>query len=369
MKFLVITLAPTLYSDNSYHSYAPYVREMDIWFKHIEDVTILSPTAHPVKLLTAPFKRKDIKVVGIPSLAFNSVGHRIKSMLAVPLIFFKMVGAMRRADHIHLRCPGNIALIGCVAQIFFPKKKKTAKYAGNWDPNSKQPLSYRIQKWLLSNTLVTKNMQVLIYGNWPDQSKNIRSFFTASYTKDKVPARIIKDFQQPLKFIFVGSLAIGKNPLLAIKLVEALHKKGFVCTLQLYGEGKERAELERFIEKNNLGKIIFLKGNQSSETVEAAYKQSDFLILPSQSEGWPKVVAEAMWWGVVPIVSKVSCVPWMLGFGERGILLKNDFKTDLNEISSKIEDKEQLEQKSIKAQQWAQNYALEDFEAEIKKLL
>ena len=70
-----------------------------------------------------------------------------------------------------------MGLIGAIVNILFPNKQKTAKYAGNWDPKSKQPWSYRLQKWILSNTFLTKNMQVLVYGEWPNQTKNIKPFF------------------------------------------------------------------------------------------------------------------------------------------------------------------------------------------------
>jgi len=53
---------------------------------------------------------------------------------------------MKSANHIHLRCPGNIGLLACLIQILFPNTPKTSKYAGNWDPNAKQPFTYKIQK-------------------------------------------------------------------------------------------------------------------------------------------------------------------------------------------------------------------------------
>lgn len=77
-------------------------------------------------------------------------------------------------------------MLGCLVQIFFPKKIKTAKYAGNWDPEAKQPLSYRIQRWVLSNTFLTRNIQVLVYGEWKQQTKNIKPFFTATYSKSEI---------------------------------------------------------------------------------------------------------------------------------------------------------------------------------------
>ena len=116
---------------------------------------------------------------------------------------------MRWADHIHLRCPGNVGLLGSLVQVFFPSKPKTAKYAGNWDPKAKQPLSYKIQKWLLSNTLLTKNMTVLVYGEWPNQTKNIKSFFTATYREADKKEIQIRKLEADIQFVFVGTLSVG----------------------------------------------------------------------------------------------------------------------------------------------------------------
>ncbi len=38
-------------------------------------------------------------------------------------------------------------------------------------------------------------------------------------------------------------------------------------------------------------------------------RPAHFLVLPTSSEGWPKVVSEAMAFRVVPIVGAVSCIP------------------------------------------------------------
>jgi hypothetical protein len=62
---------------------------------------------------------------------------------------------MRVADHIHLRCPSNI-IVGLLGSNFFPKTPKSAKYAGNWDPNLKKPWSYQLQQWILAHFLNQK---------------------------------------------------------------------------------------------------------------------------------------------------------------------------------------------------------------------
>lgn len=369
MRFLVITLAPSLHKENAIYSYAPYVKEMNLWFDKVEKPVILSPTKYKKKLLTSSFDNSNIEVVSIPSIYGGSILGLLKSALVLPYIFFKMMVQMKRADHIHLRCPSNIGLIGCFVQVLFPKKIKTAKYAGNWDPKAIQPLSYRLQKWILANTFLTKNMNVLVYGDWPNQSKNIKPFFTASYTKKEIIGTPPKVFKAPYKFLFVGSLVSGKRPLYAIKLIESLVKSGTQCTLELYGDGVERAVLETYVQEKDLNTYISFKGNTAAAHVQQAYKESDFLMLPSKSEGWPKVVAEAMFWGAIPIVTEISCVPWMLDYGNRGILITLDEKKDVLKISAHLDKPIHLVEMSKKAQLWSQQYTLDTFEAEILNLL
>lgn len=262
-----------------------------------------------------------------------------------------------------------MGLVGCFVQILFPYKIKTAKYAGNWDSKSIQPWTYNLQKYILNNTFLTRNMQVLVYGDWENQSKNIKPFFTATYSESEL--KIIKKTSLGLgiHFVFVGSLVLGKNPLYAIKMVEELIKKGNNVTLELYGEGAERQKLENYIQKNQLENYVILKGNQNSEVVKKAYQRSHFVILPSKSEGWPKAIAEGMFWGCVPIATKVSCIPFMLDYGNRGILLQMNLDKDLIQIESVFLNHKYFEAKSHLALKWSQEYTTDFFETEIKKLI
>ena len=57
------------------------------------------------------------------------------------------------------------------------------------------------------------------------------------------------------------------------------------------------------------------------------------MILPSKSEGWPKAIAEGMFFGCIPIATPVSCVPWMLADGSRGILV-SEKKFDRSRVDS-----------------------------------
>lgn len=370
MTFGIITHVIHTYHNGKYYAYSPYVNEMNLWGKYVDKIIIIAPVKDfEINSIHSFYNHHNIEFVPIKSFDLTTFKNSIYSVFHVLYNFVIIFKAVKKINHIHLRCPGNIGLLGCLVQIFFPKKKKTAKYAGNWDPKSKQPISYRFQKWILSNTFLTKNMQVLVYGDWPNQTKNIKPFFTATYQEaDKIEI-VNRSLSDIIKIIFVGTLSHGKRPLYAIQLVQELYKQNCKVILDFYGEGIERLKLEKHIKTNHLESIINLKGNQSKDELKKAYQEAHFVVLPSQSEGWPKAVAEAMFWGCLPIATPVSCVPYMVDFGNRGILLEMDVQNDGKKLLNIIESKNEYHNKVQEAIHWSRKYTIDYFESEIKKLL
>ncbi|OIQ28383.1 MAG: glycosyl transferase [Bacteroidetes bacterium MedPE-SWsnd-G2] len=356
---------------DSFYGYAPYVKEMNIWFKHVDEVIVVAPLQkRRVKSkIDANYSAKRIKMNAVPAIHFTSLFSIIKSVCSLPIIILKLYLAFRKADHIHLRCPGNIGLLGCLVQVLFPHKQKTAKYAGNWDPNAQQPNSYKFQKWVLSNTFLTRNMKVLVYGEWENQSSNIKPFFTASFKSADRINYTEKAYSKKLQFVFVGALVEGKRPFLAIDIIKGLIEKGKSAELQVYGDGPLRQALELYTEELGISSHVNFYGNQPLNNLKLAYQSAHFAILPSKSEGWPKAIAEAMFFGVIPISTAVSCVPSMLDHGQRGILIAPEAKLAVEEIYGLLNQKTELKNKSEKALKWSQNYTIERFESEIKQLL
>ena len=350
--------------------YGPYVREMNLWLKHVDKLIVVAPIQDKdFDAIDLPYLHNDIHFVEVPSFDFTSVQQSLRSLIMLPVIFHRIMAAMRKSDHIHLRCPSNMGLLGCVAQVFFPKKKKTAKYAGNWDWASQQPRSYRWQQRLLQNTCLTKNMTALVYGTWPDATINIKPFFTASYSEKEIVPTNPRSLDGTLKLVFIGGLYAGKRPLVSVQTAEQLHGRGHEVELNLLGEGKDRDMLEQYIEQHDLKEFVHLRGNVNGEEVKQYVSASHFLVFASMSEGWPKAVAESMFWGCVPLTSRVSCVAEMLGDGERGTLVNSDAEEIANTIEQYLKEPEDYQTKAQAAMDWSRQYTLEKFEEEITKLI
>jgi len=371
MKFLIVTHLIHKRNENQIiGGYAPYVKEMNLWLKYADECSIVAPINNAAFTeIDQPYSdSKKISFQEIPAINFLSLRSALLAVVQVPYMLIKIGLAMSKADHIHLRCPGNIGLLGSVMQLLFPFKKKTAKYAGNWDPNAQQPWSYRLQKKILQSRF-TQNMKVLVYGEWPDHNLNVLPFFTASYSASEIES-IHRPQQEIIRMVFVGTLTSNKNPLVAIQVVQNLLQKGKRVRLELLGDGSLRNTLEQYVSTNQLDPYVVFRGNVMASEVKKALADSHFLIFLSDSEGWPKAVAEAMFWGCVPVVQPVSCVPWMLGFGTRGVLVD---KQNLELIAEKIlnlwTNVSMLRKMSEAALEWSRAYTLEKFETEIKKLM
>ena len=370
MKFAIFTHVPHSKADHQYYAYAPYLREMNVWGGNVDELVIVAPFfIGDTTAIDSSYIHPKIEFITVSNFDILSLKSILRTILKLPGLLFVLFKAMRTADHIHLRCPGNIGLLACIVQIVFPNKPKTAKYAGNWDPKSKQPLTYKLQQWILNNTFLTRNMQVLVYGEWKGMSHNIKPFFTASYTTHDIVPVAQKSLNEIVDFVFVGALVQGKHPLYAIQLVENLHQKGYAVRLNLYGDGVEREMLEDYIAMHTLEKIVSLQGNQTQDVVKKAYQSSHFVILPSDSEGWPKVIAEGMFWGCVPLATSVSCVPFMLDYGKRGVLLGMNLEIDSDKIEAILKDQTDFDAKKNKAAEWSRMFTLDVFEEAIKELI
>jgi glycosyltransferase involved in cell wall biosynthesis len=370
MKLLIVSTAPFFYKQYGIYAYGPYVNEIVLWEKYADEIAFCCPIWENEKgFLVSKLPFEIASHFRLIDFNLNSFSNIIRAFFYGFYNLFLLFRAMYWADHIHLRCPGNIGLFGSIIQILFPNKIKTTKYAGNWDPKSKKPWSYCMQQWILSNTFLTRNMQVLVYGDWEGSSKNIKPFFTATYHEEDKLLISKKEVKGRIDFVFVGVLVKGKNPLYAIHLVECMSKKGYDVHLSFYGEGTERARLEQYITANQLEAVIELHGNQSKETVQKAYQNSHFVVLPSDSEGWPKAIAEGMFWGCVPLATAVSCVPFMLDYGKRGILLDMDLVKDTTQIETLMNTPTDFDAKHENASDWSRYYTLDVFEREIRDLL
>jgi glycosyltransferase involved in cell wall biosynthesis len=135
-----------------------------------------------------------------------------------------------------------------------------------------------------------------------------------------------------ITLLFVGELSKAKGVDLLVEAVEGLANKGFEFRLVVVGLGPEA---ERLKKRCNNRVQIELKGWVShGKDLDALFMEADALVLPSMTEGVPRVVIEAMVRATPVIASKVGDIPRILGDGMRGWLVSPG---DLDDLMMGIE--------------------------------
>jgi len=105
----------------------------------------------------------------------------------------------------------------------------------------------------------------------------------------------------------VGRLVPGKGFAVA---ASALGRLPADVQLVLVGDGPERAA----IAAAGGARLHFL-GARAPDEVALAYRACDLFVLPSEREGWPNVVTEALASGLRIVATRVGGIPQILGDG------------------------------------------------------
>jgi len=293
-----------------------------------------------------PYASNKIHFIQIPTVGGRKISDKFSIVTKAPKIIKIINDALRDSDYFQFRAPTGIGVFVIPYLIFFNTNKGWFKYAGNWKQEN-APLAYNFQKWMLKN----QNRKVTINGFWTNQPNHCLSFQNPCLSKEELEAGIVcikeKNFEPPLNFCFVGRLESAKGLDIILDAFDSLDDltKKKIGSLHLVGDGDRLAFYKKKAKSINV-EIIF-HGLLSRIEVQEIYKKSHAIVLPSASEGFPKVIMEALNFGCVPIVSNISSIGHYIIDGKNGFLLEDistlalknilhlllSFKTiDLNEI-------------------------------------
>lgn len=342
-------------------AYGPYAREINIWADMFTEVVIAAPVRTGIPPEDCiPFSRPNISLAGQLEAGGSSLFQKVLQLLLIPVHAYRLCRQMSAADAIQVRCPGNLGLIGVVCAPLF-RVPRVAKYAGQWTTGDGEPFSWRLQKYILRSRWWKS--PVLVYGNWPGEPGHVQPMFTSIMDEaqmDRARRMPARDWRKVvLNVVYVGRLSSAKNVDSVIKAIARRRRMGANMCLKIVGDGPMRSSLESLARLEGIAESVVFTGAISQEGVLGCYEQSDILILASQSEGWPKAIAEAMAFGLVCIGSNRGLVPQMLGEG-RGVLVEPGDVVDLAGALEKIDnDRESANRMSINSARWGQRFTLE----------
>lgn len=288
-------------------------------FDFITHVAMFHNTDAPANSLAYASDR--VHFIALPVLGGPTFMDKLDILKVAPKILGIINKSLSQSDYFQFRAPTGIGVYVIPYLVFFSRSKGWFKYAGNWKQEH-APLAYRFQKWLL----LRQSHKVTINGSWRHQPSHCLSFenpcLTLEEFKEGRSLSVNKSLHTDgIQLCFVGRLEAAKGIGLFIDAVNALGEKEkmFIKTIHIVGDGKHK---DRYLHAASESEIPFkFHGLLERPKVHEIYKRSHAIILPSLSEGFPKVITEAMNYGCLPIVSNISSISQYVSDEHNGFLL------------------------------------------------
>ncbi len=315
-NFLVISDTAMSDGKDGVYAFGPVVKELE-------------SLQFPNKITWIGFRKKNndsfvkindkrIHTVALPASGGKSFFDKIMILVYYPMYFFIILNQCCKADKIHVRAPSNPAVIAMLLSYLFPGKRFWFKYAGNW--KGKASPFYKFQRNLLAK--LGDNSKITVNGTWDNQPKNVYGFENPCLDdKDRKSGELIcktKQLTEKINYCFVGGMNENKGVEKIINVLETLEIEK-IGTFHFVGGGPLLEQIKKRASKINC--TTKFHGFLAKDEVVKVYNESQFIVLPSESEGFPKVIGEAMNYGCVPIVSKISCIDQYIKDGENGFLI------------------------------------------------
>jgi glycosyltransferase involved in cell wall biosynthesis len=374
-RLLVVSHTAHHAENGEVRGWGPTVREIDRLanlFDELVHVAPLHPGPAPAGAL--PYESRNVRLVPVRPSGGTTLLSKLSLFGAWAGYARVILRELRRCDTVHVRCPSNIGLLTLfLLAMRRSPRLRWIKYAGNWNPEGGESASYTLQRWLLRRGI--PRAIVTVNGNWPQQPAHVRAFLNPCLTEKELregaAVGTSKDLRTPLRLLFVGRVDEAKGCGRAVEILASLRQLGVDARLDVVGEGPTRAAMTSRAVKAGLGDGIRWLGVLPRPELNRLYGEAHILLLPSlSSEGWPKVLSEAMAYGAVPVTSTVSSIPEYLEKFRSGRALDPlDRKAYVETIAAYVREPERWRVESRRAIEAASRFSYDNYLRAVRDML
>ncbi len=336
MKLLVVTHSLVrLYGDRLYVQ-GGFGRHLDAFAARFDHVYVLTCVRKVKQPPDEYFLRlSDLTVIPVPS--YETQHRLVRYVLMLRAMFIaalKLPRAMKLADVVHPRLP---CVIGSVGTFFakFTNKPTFIYVAGDWEAT----LQNRSPEWLMPRigSTITQVFRYLIGGKLcfvagdallqklANGNGMVRSVFTTAlgseHILDVMPP--LRPLDREVKLLFVGAASKAKGIDYLLTATATMAERGINIHLRIIGrtDDEGRALSERLAQLRLTNRVTYIN-HIAWDCLIWEYEKSDIFVLPSITEGIPKVVLEAMARGVPVIATNVGGVATLVQDTKNGLLIE-----------------------------------------------
>lgn len=254
-------------------------------------------------------------------------GKDLRRKLNIPLWMIRngkiIWREIKKADAVHAPIPGDVGTIGMLFAILL-RKPLFVRHCGNW--LVQRTIAEHFWKWAMEYFAGGRNVMFATGGTAEAPSvknSHIKWIFSTSLKRENIEKAVVRSYPKngELKLITACRLEDRKGVDIVIESLYSILQKFPKATLDIVGGGSLEGKLKEQVKKLGLEKSVKFHGKVEQAKVIELMKRSHVFCFPtSASEGFPKVVIEALASGLPVITTKVSVLPQLIGNG-CGILL------------------------------------------------
>lgn len=304
--------------------FPPHIGGMEVVVRELS--LELSEGKFPVKIFTSNIQAKNEPAQESKT---NLLIRRLRSIefAHTPIIWtlpFRLMTLPKKSIlHIHIAQAGLPEIVWLVAKI--RRMPFIAHFHLDVGPSGLLGSLFLLYKKYILGSVLRAADKVIVFSE--EQSALVQTLYRLKKEKLAIiPNGVGVEFfsdrprQYPkdrLSLLYVGRLAIQKR---VDRLLEALALLQTPVELVIVGDGEDRGKLENLAEQLKLSNVRFEGGKYGSELL-AHYLQADIFLIPSDKEGMPLVVLEAMAAGLPVIGSDVLGIRELVS--GTGVLVSN----------------------------------------------
>lgn len=312
---------------------------------------------------------RNLSVVPLTPLAGSGFRRKLRVPLWLARNGVTLMREVRRAGAVHVPIPGDVGSIGMVL-AWLLRRPLCVRHCGNW--LVPRTAAERFWRWFMERVAGRRNVMFATGGAQAAPSRhnpNVRWIFSTSLRARELEACGVRRdavSNGHLRLIVACRQEWEKGTGTVIESLPLLLPEFPGLSLDVVGDGGARAEFEALAAARGVADRVTFHGKVGHEAVLSLLATADLFCYPTTaSEGFPKVVLEALACGLPVITTRVSVLPELLDRG-CGYLLDQPTPAALAEaVRTCATDAARYRGMSARAVEVAHGFSLERWSATI----
>lgn len=241
--------------------------------------------------------------------------------------------AIGRADVVYIQVPSIVAPLAYLLAAL-RRRRTVVEVKGSWDASVDErfgrlarPIGRAVVRLLRAVDDRAARGKLTLVHTTEDQERLTRKggrvhlVAVSSVSEQQIVRRDDTPQGSPLRVLYVGRVSPAKGLGYALQALHELDDPRLL--LSIVGDGPALSRLREDVASLGLEAQVSFEGTLSyGEELMDAYRRSDLFLLPSVTEGIPKVLFEAMAAGLPIIATSVGGIPQVITDGANGLLIE-----------------------------------------------